>query len=295
MTMLDNAYNQSVLQYKKCDVLDSFIHYSFCGHGDPIVFIHGVPTSSYLWRHIMPRCADSGYCIAPDLIGMGDSGKPDIEYRIFDFIRYFEAFMERLNLNNITLVLHGWGSVVGFAYAAKHPDKIKSLVFYESHVRPIKCWNELSLPVQEFAATLKDSEKVYDAIIEHNYFIDRVLPVGAVEELSEEVMNHYKSPYKTPASRLPIWQYILDLPLGDGPEDVVNLIASYSKWLSMSSVPKLMLYGIPGFVTTIDTVQWTKQHFPNLWLAELDDVLHFAPETAPNMFSEKFLTWYKSI
>jgi len=134
------------------EVLGSNIHYVEQGQGDPIVFLHGMPASSYMWRDVIPKLAGSARCIAPDLIGMGQSDKPDIEYTVFDHIKYIEKFIEELGLENMTLVLHGWGSVIGLDYAMRHPEKIKAIAFYEAHLAAFQDWSHLSLPLQELEA-----------------------------------------------------------------------------------------------------------------------------------------------
>jgi len=269
----------------------SKIHYIEDGTGDPVIFLHGMPTSSYLWRNIIPSLSDKARCIAPDLIGMGASDKPAIEYTIFDHIKYIEGFIEALDLENITFVLHGWGSVVGFDYARRHENKIKALAFFESHVRPTTDWDMLSLPVQHLAMMLKRPGASYHAIVEQNYLINKLLPNGVLRKLSEEELEQYRKPFPDPESRKPLWQYVQDLPLGGG-NGVVALIEKYSQWLQRAPQPKLMMYAIPGFITTMATVQWVKQHIPNLTVVELQNALHFAQESVPDAFSHALRDWY---
>src|SRR3990167_2698622 len=132
----------------------SKMHYLSAGKGDPILFLHGMPVSGYFWRHVMPIMQDAGHCIAPDFIGMGKSDKPDIVYTLFDHIHYVTKFIEALKLKNITVVMHGWGSAVGFHYASLHPNNIKAMDFYESHLQAVTRWEELSLPIQQVATLL---------------------------------------------------------------------------------------------------------------------------------------------
>lgn len=287
--------NGTELESKYIEILGSKIHYLEAGHGDPIVFIHGMPTSSYLWRKIIPFVSDEARCIAPDLIGMGKSDKPDIEYRIFDHIRYIENFIEKMQLKNITLVVHGWGSLVGFEIASRHPEKIKALVFYESYIRPEKDWKMLSLPVQQFASLLARQGASYRAVVKQNYLLDKLLPSGIIRQLTEEEMEVYRSPFQTPESRKPLWQYVQDLPLPGGPADVAELIDAYSRWLCETSVPKLMFYAVPGFITTMDAVQWAKAHLKNLTLESIDEALHFGQEVYPELFGAKLQHWYSQL
>ncbi|PHQ80941.1 MAG: haloalkane dehalogenase [Coxiella sp. (in: Bacteria)] len=273
----------------------SKMHYLESGQGDVFLFLHGIPTYSYVWRHIIPPLATSVRCVAPDLIGMGFSDKPDIDYRIFEHIDYIEKFIDQLGLDNITLVLHGWGSVVGLEYARRHPDKIKALAFYESHIRPVTEWNMLSLPVQQFAALLSRPGASYRAVVKQNYLVNRLLPRSMMRPLTDQELAAYRQPYPDAGSRRPLWQYIQDLPLGKGPDDVVSLIEGYSTWLQQTAIPKLMIYAIPGFITTVDTVAWAREKLHNLKLVGLDDALHFAQETMPEVFADALLNWHEEI
>lgn len=270
------------------------LHYVEAGDvaSPTLVFIHGIPTSSYLWRRVIPLLEPHFHCVAPDLIGMGQSDKPDIDYRIFEHIDYIERFIEQKDLKNITLVLHGWGSVVGFEYARRHPDNVRGLIFYESHVRPVTEWNMLSLPVQQFASLLSQRDASYHAVMDQNYLVEKLLPQGMMQKLSATEMDAYRQPFKTVASRKPLWQYIQDLPLGKGPDDVIDLIDSYSHWLQQTDIPKLMIYAVPGFITTIETVAWARERLHNLTLVALDDALHFAQETMPQEFADAINTWF---
>lgn len=271
------------------------MHFYDEGTGEPILFLHGVPTSAYLWRNIIPVLAVRARCIAPDLIGMGKSDKPDIQYRLIDHIAYLDQFIETLGLKNITLVLHGWGSVIGFDYARRHPNNVKAIAFYESHVPPVTEWKQLSLPVQQMATLLNRPGASYRAVIKQNYFIEKILPRSVMRELTESEMAVYRSPFLTPESRKPIWQYINDLPLGKGPKDVIDLMQQYSLFLQKSAIPKLLLYAIPGFMTTMESVNWAKNHLPNIELACLDGALHLAQESMPGKFSEILLKWYRRV
>jgi len=283
--------NNSLIS-KKVKVKGSYMHYLEQGEGDPIVFLHGVPASSYVWRNVIPIVSKHARCIAPDLIGMGASDKPDIEYRVFDHIEYVDSFLRIMDLKNITFVLHGWGSIIGFDYAFRHADNIKGLSFLESHIRPITEWNMLSLPVQQLATLLKRPGASYRAVVQQNYLVKKLLPKGVVRTLSSGELLEYQKPFPTPESRKPLWQYIQDLPLGSGPTDVIKLINRYSKWLEKVPIPKLMFYAIPGFVTTVATVQWARDHIQHLKLVGLDDVLHFPQESVPELFSEKLRRWH---
>jgi haloalkane dehalogenase len=276
------------------DIDDHRMHYVESGKGDVILFLHGMPTSSYVWRGIMPDLANHAKCIAVDLIGMGLSSQPDIDYTIDDHASHIESFINQLGLKNVTLMMHGWGSVIGFDYASRHPENVKALAFYESHLRVADNWDQLSLPVQQLAAKLTRPEMAYRAIVEQNYLLKKILPGGAVDTLPDDVIEAYERPFQTADSRKVLWQYVQELPLGKAETPASKIIDRYSQWLVQTDIPKLMLYAVPGFITTLDTVQWAKKNLKQLTLSPLDDVLHFAQESIPELFSEKLKVWYKT-
>lgn len=277
-------------------VLRHRMRYLSCGNGNPILFVHGIPTYSYVWRNIMPSLADLGQCVALDLIGMGDSDKPPLEYNLAEHIRFFDAFVDALQLRNVTLVMHGWGSVIGLDYAARHPQNIRALVCYESYLQPIIDWQKLSLPVQQLAVLLKRPGYAYREVVDRNYFIQKFIPQATVRALTEAEMAAYARPFRTKESRKLLWQFTRELPLGSSADPaVIKCIQRYSSWLQKSNTPKLLLYSVPGFNTTIESVMWAKHHLPNLTLAELPDTLHFAQESEPMLFAEQLRTWLQIV
>ena len=292
MFIMSVSNSTDVAQSCFVDVADSTIHYRELGTGRPIVFLHGMPVSSYLWRNIMPSLAKYGRCIAPDLIGMGDSGKPNIEYSVADHIHYISEFLKKLDLTDIVFVLHGWGSVVGFEYARQHHAQVSGLAFFESHIRPAVDWDMLSLPVQQLSTLLLNEDASHTAIVKQNYLIKRLLPSSSSCKLPSDVLAEYQKPFLTESSRAPLWQYVKDLPLGRGHTAAIDIIAGYSAWLQQTDIPKLMLYAMPGFITTISAVQWAKDNLSNLDIVCLEDVLHFPQETCPEIFSQFLVDWY---
>jgi haloalkane dehalogenase len=242
----------------------------------------------------MPYLTSLGRCIAPDLIGFGLSGKPDIEYSVTDHIKYIEKFIEIMDLKNITLVMHGWGSVIGFNYAMHHESNCKGLAFYESFLRSL---NEdgMSLPFQEQLLALQDLENTSDLVLNGSTFIDKIIPQHVMRQLSEEEMQYYRLPFLHEGAGKPILQYLKELPDGDGKSKIDNIIETYSKKLTHSQLPKLMLYSIPGFVTTIATVMWAKEHLPNLEIIDIGEELHLAQETNPRIMGETISAWLQGI
>lgn len=280
---------------KFVDVYESKIHYVEVGDGDPILLLHGIPTSNYLWRNIIPHLSPLGRCIAPDLIGFGKSGKPNIKYSLQDHIKYIEKFIELLELENITFVMHGWGSVIGFDIAMRSEWNCKGLAFYEAFLRSLdtEIDNEIALPFQEQLLELQEESQ--DLVANGITYIDKIIPQSIMRKLSDEEMQYYRAPFQTEGSQKPILQYLKDLPSNDGKNEINNLIANYTKKLTQSKLPKLMLYSIPGFITTIATVMWAKEHLPNLEIVDVGEELHLAQESNPTLIGESISVWIQTI
>jgi haloalkane dehalogenase len=276
------------------EVNGSKMHYLEEGSGDPILFLHGVPTSSYLWRNVIPYVKSLGRCIAPDLIGMGKSDKPDIEYTINDHIDYLEKFIETLRLKRMTLVMHGWGSVLGFNYAMSHEANVRGLVFYESYLRALN-GDDISLPYQEQLSLLQESEELADIASNGTYFVDKILPQGIMRPLSEKDMSEYRKPYLKSGSGKALDQYVKEMPGLTGKTAVDKIIADYSEKLTHSPIPKLMLYSIPGFITTMATAMWAKDNLPNIELIEIGEELHYAQESYPSIMGETISVWMQGV
>ncbi|MEE3003581.1 MAG: haloalkane dehalogenase [Pseudomonadota bacterium] len=277
------------------EVYGSNIHYIEAGSGDPIVFLHGMPTSSFIWRKVMQKTAKYCHCYAPDLIGMGKSDKPEISYTIDDHINYIHTFIGKLNLKNITLVMHAWGSIIGFEYARLHPENVKGLAFYEAHIKTFKSEEDTALPVAEFVSMLKYHDDVYKKVIDDNFLLKNFLHAGMMHSLTNSELAAYTDPFKNKKDRLVLLQYINELPFGKKPNRVSDIIDSYSSFLQDSKIPKLLMYAIPGFTTSISAIGWAKQNMPNLTISELGDGLHFVQETNSSRFSEKLNEWYTDI
>lgn len=282
----------NVCQSKYLDVLGSRMHYIEAGSGDPILFLHGIPTSCYLWRNVIPHLANLGHCIAPDLIGLGKSDKPNIDYTIQDHIRYIEKFIETLGLKNITIVMHGWGSLIGFSYATNHENNCKGLVFYESFLRAMN-GDDISLPYQEQLQALQGLDSA--GSVEGVSYIDKIIPLSVLGELSDAQMDAYREPFLLSGAEKPIKQFIRELPKGDGHSSVDQLIKTYTDKLTRSSLPKLMLYSVPGFITTIATAMWAKENLPHLELIDIGEELHLAQESYPELMGKTISVWLQGI
>lgn len=225
------------------------------GEGPPILFIHGNPTSSYLWRDVMPELYGIGRLIAPDLIGMGDSEKlspagPDT-YRFATHNRYLSAFIEAVTEASepIVLIIHDWGSVLGFNWANWNRERVRAIAYMEGFVRPVADWhewNKAATPIFQGFRSVKGEEM----ILERNMFIEKVLPGSILRKLTEDEMNEYRRPFLNPSDRWPTLTWPRQLPIAGEPAEVVSLVESYSRWMSSNQLPKLFVNAEPGAILT---------------------------------------------
>jgi haloalkane dehalogenase len=272
------------------EVLGSKMHYIDEGNGDPILFIHGNPTSSYLWRNIIPYVELYGRVIAVDLIGMGKSDKPDIGYRFVDHAKYLEAFIEKLDLRDITLVVHDWGSALGFNYAMHNEDNVKGIGFMEAFLMPLT-WNGFPENVKKIFQTIRTPESGYDLIINKNFFVENLLPSAIIRNLTNEEMNQYREPFKTLDSRKPTWVWPNEIPIDGNPVDVHKIVTDYNQWLQETEIPKLLFYAKPGGLTNESVVNWSKANLKNLQTIDLGQGIHYLQEDHPKAIGEELANW----
>ncbi len=277
------------------EVLGSRIHYVEQGSGDPILFLHGNPTSSYLWRNIIPHVSPLGRAIAPDLIGMGKSDKPNLDYSFFDHSRYIDGFIEALGLKNITFVIHDWGSALGFYYAMRHPENVKGLAFMEAILAPVPSWDVFPAQVRELFQGFRTPEVGWDMIVNQNMFVEQVLPGTVVRELTPAEMDRYREPYTEPSSRKPLWRWPNQIPIAGEPKEVVETVTAYNQWLQQTDLPKLLFYGTPGAIVPPPMVEWSKQSLKNLKTVDIGPGLHFLQEDNPDLIGLELAQWYQGL
>jgi len=231
---------------RRLHVLDSEMSYVDVGEGDPIVFLHGNPTSSYLWRNVIPYVAGVGRCLAPDLVGMGESGKmPSRTYRFIDHSRYLDAWFEAMELQRkVVLVLHDWGSALGFYWAFRHPERIRAIAYMESIVLPRR-WDDFPSGREQMFRDLR-SDAGEHLVLDENFFIEVVLPKSVIRKLTDEEMAAYRRPFLEREARLPTLVWPRELPIDGEPADVTSIVTQYGEWLSNSSIPKLFISADPG-------------------------------------------------
>lgn len=268
---------------KYLSVLDANMAYIDVGNGDPIVFLHGVPTPSYLWRNIIPFLLPFGRCLAPDYIGMGNSSAaPNGRYRMRDHQRYLDVWLDAIGVrDNVIFIVHDWGSALGFSWAQQHPDRIKALVYMEAIVRPFLSWDEWPEATRAFFQAQR-TPAGEDLILQKNLFIEYLLPLRGIPKDALEVYRRY---FRIPGpSREPMLSWTRELPIEGEPKDVVQIVDSYSRWLSTSPIPKLFINADPaGFLIG------AQREFCRAWPNQQEVTVkgaHFLQEDSPNEVGE---------
>lgn len=284
---------------KKVEILGSEMAYVDTGTGPVVLFLHGNPTSSYLWRNIIPYVSDDHRAIAVDLIGMGDSGKPDIGYTFSDHANYLDAFIKKLDLKDITLVIHDWGSVLGMRYARLNPDNVKAISFMEAGIPP-------ALPAPSLEAMGPQNEQLFGAlrtpgqgekmVLENNFFVEEVLgKIAVVTPLRKEILDNYRAPFPTPQSRKPTLVWPREIPIGGVPADTAEVIMKNGDWLYSSDIPKLMFSVEPGALMPPPVVEYVKANTSNLSSVALGKGVHFIQEDHPDAIGEALSNWLSGI
>jgi haloalkane dehalogenase len=269
---------------ERIPVLDSEMTYRESGatNGPTVLFLHGNPTSSFIWRNIIPRVAPIGRCIAPDLIGFGQSGKPAIDYRFVDHVRYLDAFIEALGLGKIVLVAQDWGTALAFHFARRQPERVLGMVFME-FIRPMASWDDFH-QIPQARATFQKFRTPGEGeamILEGNVFIERLLPGSVVRRLSDDEMDAYRQPFPTPESRKPIWRLPNELPIAGEPADVFALLTKDHEALAASRYPKLLICGNPGAVTSVPFAETFAARLHDCALLVLPSGRHYLQEDHP--------------
>ena len=282
------------LSKKKIEILGHEMAYHERGEGDPIVLLHGNPTSSYLWRDVVPHLEGSGRCVVPDLIGMGDSQKledsgPD-RYTFVEHRRFLDALLDALGIHeNVTLVIHDWGSALGFDWANRHRDAVKGIAYMEAIVAPIESWNDWPKAVQPIFQGFR-SEKGEEMILEKNLFIEGVLPSSILRTLSDEEMDEYRRPFANPGEdRRPTLTWPRQIPIEGEPAEVTEIVRSYADWLSTSEVPKLFFDAEPGAILRKALRDFCRS-WPNQTELRVSGI-HFIQEDSADAIGEGVRDW----
>jgi haloalkane dehalogenase len=283
-------------QKKRQEVLGHEMAYVEVGKGDPIVFLHGNPTSSYLWRNIIPYLEGLGRCIAPDLIGMGDSdklqGSGPNSYTFIEHRSFLDTLLDALGVNErVTFVVHDWGSALGFDWSYRYPDAVKGIAYMEAIVKP-GSWSEMPEPARKIFQELR-SPAGEQMVLEHNSFIEVNLPNTILRRLTEEEMNTYRRPFAEPGeARRPTLTWPRQLPFDGKPADVTEIVTTYGKWLAQSPIPKLYIQSDPG------TMLPSAREFCRAWPAQSEVTVrarHYPQEDAPDETGTAIATWLQGL
>ncbi len=282
---------------KYAEVLGRRMAYVEVGAGDPIVFLHGNPTSSYLWRDVIPHLEPLGRCIAPDLVGMGDSDKlPDSgpgSYRFVEHRRYLDALLDQLGVHErVTLVVHDWGSALGFDWANRHRDAVRGIAYMEAIVRPVT-WTEWPDSARGIFQAMR-SPAGESMVLEKNVFVERILPASVMSPLDETTMAVYRAPFAEPGEgRRPTLTWPREIPFDGEPADVHDIVAAYAEWLPTSTVPKLFVDADPGVILT-----GAPREFARTWANQREVRVpgsHFVQEDSGKEIGEAVADWYRGL
>ncbi len=277
------------------DVHGSKMHYVDVGEGDPILFLHGNPTSSYLCRNVIPHLSGQVRCIAVDLIGMGKSDHPDIPYRYDDQYHYLSGFIDALGIgSNLTLVIHDWGSGLGFRWAHEHEQDVRAIAFMEAMIR--------TLSLDDMPGSLRTAFRMMRApgtgwlmVSVANIFLRKILPDLTYATMSPEVLAYYRSAFPTVASRKAVLQWSREVPLDGAPGDNTAVVEAYRQWLTRTEIPKLLFYGNAGIAIKEAEVAWCRENLSNLDVVDLGDAIHFVQETHPDTIGTELSRWYAGL
>jgi haloalkane dehalogenase len=275
-------------------VLDSTVFHEERGKGPAFVFLHGNPTSSYVWRNVLPSLDGAGRLLAPDLIGMGKSGKPPIAYTFDDQARYLAAWLDALDLREVVLVGFDWGGALAMDWAAGHPDRVRGLVLLETIVRPYS-WSDMAAGARHRYEALRAPGSGEAKVLDENFFIEQALRLTTLRGLDDADLAVYREPYPTRESRIPLLQWPRAMPIEGEPRDVVERVEAFDRWLAESiGVPKLLLT-FDGSPETLligpEVVDWCRRNIAALDIVGCGVSKHLVPEDQPEAIAEAIANW----
>ncbi|MEX1177943.1 MAG: haloalkane dehalogenase, partial [Nitriliruptor sp.] len=275
------------------EVLGRTMAYVDEGEGDPILLLHGNPTSSYLWRDVIPPLVEHGRCIAPDLIGMGGSdklpGTGDERYRFIEHRRYLDALLEQLDVTErVTLVVHDWGSGLGFDWANRHRDAVRGIAYMEAIVQPVT-WADWPEAARDIFRAMR-SEAGEAIVLDKNVFVERILPSSIIRDLSDEEMAVHRAPFAVPGEdRRPTLTWPRELPIEGEPTDVHRIVTDYGRWLAGSDLPKLFVNADPGSILIGDQREFCRT-WPNQTEVTVPGI-HFIQEDSGERIGRAVAEW----
>jgi haloalkane dehalogenase len=284
---------------KRRRILGLEMAYVEVGEGDPIVLLHGNPTSSYLWRNVVPYLRSCGRCIVPDLIGMGDSDKlldsGPSSYRFVEHRRYLDALLESLDVHDqVTFVIHDWGSALGFDWSYRHRDAVKGIAYMEAIIRPQSWdhWDALNARSTLKALRSEAGEKM---VLQDNFFIEKILPMAILRTLSAEEMAAYRRPFTEPGEgRRPTLTWPREIPIEGDPADVTAIAIAYADWLATSNVPKLFVKAEPGLLIAGGANLEFARKLPAQTEVKVPG-LHYLQEDSPDAIGQAIAGWMSAL
>lgn len=277
-------------------VLGSTMSFLEQGEGEAVVFLHGNPSAAYLWRNIMPYVAETHRAIAPDLIGMGHSGKPDIDYTFADHAAYLDEFIVAMDLHQVTLVSHDWGAALAWDFARRHPDKVVRLSFMEGVLPPAfpqLSYEAMGEEMGGMFRALQDPEQGYEMVMEGNMFVEGILPMMINRSLGETAKAAYREPYLDVESRLPTWMWPREIPIGGQPESSVQLMEDIAVFMGETDMPVLLTYAEPGVLVPPQAVPFYTNLIGDLETAFIGQGLHFIQEDQPDAIGRAISDWLR--
>ena len=291
--MENSSLTDSGIYRKSLAILDSKISFMESGGGNPVVFLHGNPTSSFLWRNIIPIVSKAARCFAPDLIGMGESGESSGDHHGFhDHFKYLNEWFNKMAFDEpVTLVLHDWGSALGFHWAYKNQTKVKAIVYMEAIVQP-RIWSDFPDGRDKIFRMLK-SEAGEALAYEQNFFVETVLPKSIMRPLTEAEMEVYRAPFTNKLSRKTTLDLARDLPIEGEPADIVSIVDDYGKWLAGSNIPKMLIVAEPGAL-----LHGRNLEFARTWNNQQEITvkgIHYLQEDSPAEIGEAISGFVKSL
>jgi haloalkane dehalogenase len=274
------------------NVLGSTMAYREAGDREAPValFLHGNPTSSYIWRNVLPLVARVAHCIAPDLVGFGQSGKPDIEYRFADHVRYLDAFLDQAGISSAFVIAQDWGTALAFHLAERKPEFVRALAFME-FLGPFPTWEDFHPDMVRTFQMFRTPGVGEEMILEGNVFVEKVLPAGTARKLTDEEMSVYRAPFPTPKSRRPTWKFPNELPIAGVPADVHATVEKAHQALAQSTYPKLLFAGNPGAIISPAFAESFAKGLKNCRVVQLSSGVHYLQEDHPDVIGANIQEW----
>jgi haloalkane dehalogenase len=279
------------MAFEQVELLGSRMSYVDGGSGRTLLFLHGNPTSSFLWRGVLAGLVGDLRCVAVDLIGMGRSGKPDIGYGFGDHAAYLEAFVDRLSLRDVTVVGHDWGAVLGLNLLRARTDVVAGVVVCEGHLRPFAGWQDMDEGSAALFSRLRAPGVGERMVLAENFFIEQVLPAGMNRTLTDAEWEIYRAPFRTAGDRVPILRWIQQIPVGNDPAEVDEVVRANQTALLHGKVPRLLVHGRPGSVVGPAEVAWCRREGDGLDVVDVGPGTHFLPEDQPAAIARAIRSW----